>query len=62
MSRYRSLGVARSNHSNNSHQGIDPDNLIPLGAPEWSQKVDLVAADPIIGYDNIAYTFHFYTV
>ncbi|WNJ20209.1 glycoside hydrolase family 5 protein [Pontibacter sp. G13] len=41
---------------------IDPDNLIVVGTPEWSQRVDLPAADPITGYDNIAYTLHFYTV
>ena len=41
---------------------IDPDNLIIVGTPEWSQRVDLAAADPITGYSNIAYTLHFYTV
>jgi aryl-phospho-beta-D-glucosidase BglC (GH1 family) len=41
---------------------IDPDNLILVGTPEWSQRVDLAAADPITGYSNIAYTLHFYTV
>jgi endoglucanase len=43
-------------------RSIDPDNLIVVGTPEWSQRVDLAAADPIIGYSNIAYTLHFYTV
>jgi endoglucanase/cellulose 1,4-beta-cellobiosidase len=33
-----------------------------VGTPEWSQRVDLAAADPITGYSNIAYTLHFYTV
>ena len=41
---------------------IDPDNLIVVGTPEWSQRVDLAAADPITDYTNIAYTLHFYTV
>ena len=41
---------------------IDPDNLIIVGTPEWSQRVDLAAADPITQYSNIAYTLHFYTV
>jgi len=41
---------------------IDPDNLIVVGTPEWSQRVDLAAADPIVQYSNIAYTLHFYTV
>lgn len=39
---------------------IDPDNLIIVGSPSWSQDVHRAAADPITGYDNIAYTFHFY--
>ena len=41
-------------------RAIDPDNLIVVGSPEWSQRVDLPAADPITGYINIAYTLHFY--
>lgn len=41
---------------------IDPDNLIIVGSPEWSQRVDLVAEDPITTFPNIAYTLHFYTV
>ena len=43
-------------------RAIDPDNLIVVGTPEWSQRVDLAAEDPITEYDNIAYTLHFYTV
>jgi endoglucanase len=42
-------------------RAIDPDNLIIVGSPEWSQRVDLCAADPITGYSNIAYTLHFYS-
>ncbi|MHC4111490.1 MAG: cellulase family glycosylhydrolase [Planctomycetota bacterium] len=41
-------------------RAIDPDNLIVVGSPEWSQRVDLPAGDPITGYINIAYTIHFY--
>tara|TARA_Y100001980_G_C14549886_1_gene332060 strand:- start:1311 stop:2327 length:1017 start_codon:yes stop_codon:yes gene_type:complete len=41
---------------------IDPDNLIIVGTPEWSQRVDLAAEDPITEFSNIAYTLHFYTV
>ena len=41
---------------------IDPDNLIVVGTPEWSQRVDLAAQDPITEFTNIAYTLHFYTV
>jgi len=38
----------------------DPDNLILVGTPSWDQHVDIAAADPIKGYNNIMYTFHFY--
>jgi endoglucanase len=40
-------------------RAIDPDNLIIVGTPTWSQDVDVAAADPISG-TNIAYTLHFY--
>ena len=43
-------------------RAIDPDNLIVVGTPEWSQRIALAAADPIIGFSNIAYTLHFYTI
>ena len=43
-------------------RAIDSDNLIVVGTPEWSQRIDLAAADPIIGFSNIAYTLHFYTI
>ena len=43
-------------------RAIDPDNLIVVGTPEWSQRVDLAAENPITEYTNIAYTLHFYTV
>lgn len=38
----------------------DDDAIIIVGTPTWSQDVDQAAADPITGYDNIAYTVHFY--
>lgn len=38
----------------------DPDNLIVVGTPNWSQDVDAAALSPLTG-NNIAYTFHFYT-
>jgi len=41
---------------------IDPENIIVVGTPTWSQRVDLAAADPITISNNIAYTLHFYTV
>jgi endoglucanase len=41
-------------------RAIDPDNLIIVGTPNWSQDVDVASSDPITGYSNIAYTLHFY--
>ncbi|QHS56219.1 glycoside hydrolase family 5 protein [Mucilaginibacter sp. 14171R-50] len=38
----------------------DPDNLIVVGSPKWDQDVDVAAANPITGFKNIAYSFHFY--
>ena len=41
-------------------RAIDPDNLIIVGTPTWSQDVDVAASSPITRYPNIAYTLHFY--
>ncbi|SHF87928.1 glycoside hydrolase family 5 protein [Dysgonomonas macrotermitis] len=41
-------------------RSIDKNNLILVGTPHWDQDVDIAADDPIIGYDNIMYTLHFY--
>jgi len=38
----------------------DTNNLIIVGSPHWDQDVDVAAADPIVGFKNIAYSFHFY--
>jgi endoglucanase len=38
----------------------DPDNIIIVGTPTWSQDVDTAAEDPLTGFDNIMYTLHFY--
>jgi len=38
----------------------DPDAIILIGTPNWSQFVDQAAADPITGYDNLMYTLHYY--
>ncbi|MGZ3820200.1 MAG: glycoside hydrolase family 5 protein, partial [Mucilaginibacter sp.] len=38
----------------------DADNLIVVGSPRWDQDVDVAAADPLAGFKNIAYSFHFY--
>jgi endoglucanase len=39
---------------------IDPDNIILVGNPHWDQDINVVADDPILGFDNIMYTLHFY--
>lgn len=41
-------------------RAIDPDNIILIGSPHWDQDLNVVADDPIKGYDNIMYTMHFY--
>jgi hypothetical protein len=40
-------------------RAVDPDNLIVLGTPNWSQRVDQAAADPVNG-TNLLYTLHWY--
>jgi len=45
------IGVIRKN---------DPNNIILVGSPHWDQDVNLPAEDPILGFDNIMYTMHFY--
>ena len=41
-------------------RAIDPDSVIIVGTPKWSQDVDIVANNPITDYENIMYTLHFY--
>lgn len=38
----------------------DPDNVILVGSPTWSQDVHLVAENPILNQENIMYVLHFY--
>lgn len=38
----------------------DPDAVIIVGNPDWSKDLNSVMADPL-EYDNIMYTFHFYS-
>ena len=38
----------------------DRNNLIVIGSPHWDQNVDEAADNPITGYQNICYSFHFY--
>lgn len=44
-------------------RAIDADAVIICGTNTWSQDVDEVAAHPMkeLGYENIMYTFHFYS-
>ncbi len=37
-----------------------PEAVILVGTPNWSQRVDEAARDPLSGYENILYTLHFY--
>lgn len=38
----------------------DLKNVIVVGSPRWDQDVDIAAADPIKGFENLVYSFHFY--
>jgi len=44
----------------NAVRKVDPDNLMVLGTPNWSQRVDQAAADPVTG-TNLLYTLHWYS-
>jgi len=39
----------------------DKKNIIVVGSPRWDQDVDVAASDPILGFDNLVYSFHFYS-
>ena len=41
-------------------RAVDPDNLIIVGSPTWSQDVDVASLNPINDV-NTAYTLHFYS-
>ncbi len=41
-------------------RAVDPDNIIIVGTPTWSQDVDIAAEDPLAEGGNIMYTLHFY--
>ncbi|WP_281558463.1 cellulase family glycosylhydrolase [Thalassomonas sp. RHCl1] len=60
------LGVSWSGHIKpyaediiSGIRAVDPDNLIIVGTPNWSQDVNQASYDPI-NDSNIAYTLHFY--
>jgi endoglucanase len=44
----------------NTIRTFDPDNIILVSSPRWSQDVHLPAADPIKGFTNLMYSMHFY--
>jgi aryl-phospho-beta-D-glucosidase BglC (GH1 family) len=48
-----------SNAVVDSIRAIDPDNLIVVGTPTWSQDVDVASLNPL-AQNNIAYALHFY--
>ena len=41
-------------------RAVDANAIILIGTPTWSQDVDIAAKNPITGYQNLMYTFHFY--
>lgn len=41
-------------------RAIEKDAVIIVGTPRWSQNVDDAADDPVLGYENLMYTLHFY--
>ena len=44
-------------------RAYDPDNLIVMGTPNWSQDVDVASLNPVSpasGTANLLYTLHFY--
>ena len=41
-------------------RAIDANAIILIGTPTWSQDADIAAKNPITGYQNLMYTFHFY--
>lgn len=38
----------------------DPDNVILVGSPHWDQDIHIVADSPLLLYNNIMYTVHYY--
>jgi len=41
-------------------RAIDKNNVIIVGSPHWDQDVDVAAADPITGFNNLMYSLHYY--
>ena len=36
------------------------DAVILVGNPQWTADLNSVMQDPLVGYENIMYTYHFY--
>lgn len=56
---WHSLLKPYAEHVGGKIREIDPDNLIIMGTPNWSQDVD-VASTNKANVSNLAYTIHFY--
>ncbi|GIQ67349.1 hypothetical protein DUZ99_02530 [Xylanibacillus composti] len=41
-------------------RAIDPDGVVLVGSPTWSQDIHHAADDPL-AFDNVMYTLHFYS-
>jgi endoglucanase len=41
-------------------RAVDPETVILVGTPTWSQDIHLAAADPVAQPYNVMYAFHFY--
>ncbi|MDO5145684.1 MAG: cellulase family glycosylhydrolase [Eubacteriales bacterium] len=39
---------------------VNKKAIVIVGTPTWSQEIDKPQNDPITGYKNVAYSFHFY--
>ncbi len=37
-----------------------PNSIIIVPTPRWDQDIDLAADDPLVGYNNIMYSVHYY--
>jgi len=45
----------------NAIRAIDPNNVIIIGTPTWSQDVDIATANPVEG-EHLVYSLHFYSL
>jgi len=37
----------------------EPDAIIVVGTPNWNQRIDQAKSNPLTGYSNIMYSFHY---